>query len=78
MSCSDNNCETADCFDDYASQLTAPYNFVSASSTDASELEKRDDYNKTFSKVFDVDNQSADNTRYQGGTGFIRYKNDNL
>ena len=36
------------------------------------------EYNLHFSKIFDIDNLSKETARYNGGTGFIRYRGDNL
>lgn len=72
LRCSNNDCETPDCYDDYASLSASPY------ATFTSSDPKRDEYNKIFTKYFEVDNASKETSRYQGGTGFIRYKNDNL
>ena len=42
------------------------------------EIEKIRKYNFHFSNIFNVDNLSKETSRYNGGTGFIRYKGDNL
>ena len=38
----------------------------------------RDEYGFYFSKCFNVGNLTQATSRYNGGTGFIRYKGDNL
>jgi type IV secretory pathway VirB6-like protein len=83
LSCSDNECTTPDCYDDYAKLSLFPYDSFPASallipSTDPLEIEKKNKYNKTFTDHFNVDNEKKENSRYEGGTGFIRYKDDNL
>ena len=45
--------------------------------TDIAE-DKKNDYNHHFSKIFDIDNLSKESSRHEGGSGFIRYQDDNL
>lgn len=83
LSCSNNECTTPDCYDNYAKLSLSPYDNFPASassspSTDPLEIEKKNKYNKTFTDHFNVDNEKKENSRYEGGTGFIRYKDDNL
>jgi|GEM_PF-2377352 len=46
--------------------------------TSVTNVEQRKAYNLYFSKFFNVDNLTKETSRYNNGTGFIRYKGDNL